>query len=491
MTTKARRTVTTGAVAILLASIAHAGILTKTASQTPLSPYSTTILYLCDAKGNNCTSGKSYLAGNVHTGLDLTNAYSLHTTGARVVSILPGVVLSVVSDVTCQGCATSPGNRAIIRYVTNTGEVWNGIYLHFQWEPNNGQAGGLIAGERVARGQLLGYKGQTGFAFGAHVHLELSNGTSPALIEECAVHFQLPCSLGKRLVPVTSSTRLTDPLPYVNGQRRALIPFFSFSYANAVPSATKYDVYGIATAPLFAAISLTPSTPRTFTNVGVGGVSGTGAVSDVFLTASTTLRSTSLPLCGSRMFACSDANGCDFKFYGYSSEMGQAYPVKVAILPNAASEVIDNDQLNADSASCTLAAKPGAYVGCEGSAPEFSGYFLTAKLFPSGQAGYFARWFPSKAGKYRVYVHIPTQVPSAATAVTYKIYPSGPGTTAKVSSPITHRFTGTTMGYWQQLKVGTETTWQFQSGGYVGLSVETLPSGSSVAVDAVKFIAAN
>lgn len=491
MTTGARRTVTIGAVAILLASIANAGVLTKTASQTPLSPYSTTILYLCDAQGHNCASGYPYVAGNVHTGVDLGNAAAGHTTGARVLSILPGVVLSVVTTETCERCSTSAGNRAVVRYVMTTGEVWNGIFLHFQHEPNDAQAGGLVPGERVAGGQLLGYKGQTGYAFGPHVHLELSNVTSAALIDECATHFQPPCVLGKRLTAVTSSTRLSDPLPYVFGQRRALIPFFSFSYANSVPSSTKYDVYGIATAPLFAAISLTPSTKRTFTNVGVGGVSGTGTVTDVFLTPSVPLQPTSPPLSGSRMVLCSDPNGCDFKFYAYSNETGAAYPVKVAILPNASSEVIDNDQLNADSASCTLAAKPGAYVGCEGTAPEFSGYFLTAKLFPSGQTGYFARWFPSRAGKYRVYVHIPTQVPSAATAVTYKIYPNGPGTTAKVSSPITHRFTGSATGYWQQLTANTETTWQFQSGGYIGLSVETLPAGSSVAVDAVKFIAVN
>ena len=61
------------------------------------------------------------------------------------------------------------GNRIVIKHKNNEYSA----YEHFQHKGNV-----VRAGERVRKGQLIGYSGNTGFSYRPHLHFEVFNNPS-------------------------------------------------------------------------------------------------------------------------------------------------------------------------------------------------------------------------------------------------------------------------------------------------------------------------
>ena len=166
--------------------------------------------------------------------------------------------------------------------------------------------------------------------------------------------------------------------------------------------------------------------------------------------------------------------------------VAEGYPLKICVLPNSNSEIVDNDARGGNTSSdrfeYNIAAKD---------TEDFPGYYLSSKLFIGKTVDdQWAKWRPSKAGKYRVFVHIPNGIPNAASNATYKVYTRS-AATAAYTKPIDHRYDNSdTMGIWRQLvSTSGATEWTFvDTTGYVHLSTESLTTGQRIAADAVKFI---
>src|SRR5215470_11837839 len=90
--------------------------------------------------------------------------------GTPVVAALDGVVRLARGDSDEGGCDPSMARKA--NYVVIESE--NGLelqYLHFS-------SVSVVAGQRVHRGDLLGYSGKTGWACGAHLHFKVATPVS-------------------------------------------------------------------------------------------------------------------------------------------------------------------------------------------------------------------------------------------------------------------------------------------------------------------------
>ena len=276
------------------------------------------------------------------------------------------------------------------------------------------------------------------------------------------------------------------------GKSTVIIPYFS--RLNQVPSQSNYDVYVISGQPLYGSITVQPTQSTTFTNIGIRGKDASGNPVTFFNNSSITLNSVSPALKGNRTFTCADLNGCDYKLFPYigsngnntEQEVAEGYPLKVCILPNSNSEIIDNDTRGGNSSSDRF-----EYNTAATDTEDFPGYYLSSKLFIGKTIDdQWAKWRPSKAGKYRVFVHIPNGIPNAAGNATYKVYTRS-GATAAYTKPVDHRYDNSdTMGVgdsWFLPPVPRSGTFADITG-YVYLSTESLTTGQRVAADAVKFI---
>lgn len=112
-----------------------------------------------------CEVSNKYNKGK-HNGIDLVGAgYTLD----YVVAHSSGTVVGVVAN--CNRNTSKTGERIYGNYVKIKHD--NGmytLYAHLKY--------GTVAvknGQRVSKGQVLGYMGNTGYSFGAHLHFEVRN----------------------------------------------------------------------------------------------------------------------------------------------------------------------------------------------------------------------------------------------------------------------------------------------------------------------------
>lgn len=87
--------------------------------------------------------------------------------GTRIYAALSGLVVYVKDDSNVGGPHRrfwNEGNRIVIEHVN--GEY--SAYEHLVFHGSN-----VVCGERVRRGQFIGYSGNTGFSYGPHLHFEV------------------------------------------------------------------------------------------------------------------------------------------------------------------------------------------------------------------------------------------------------------------------------------------------------------------------------
>lgn len=133
-------------------------------------------------KKNDCKVTFKY-KGASHKGIDLVGPGS---TFDHVVAHSDGTVVAVVSNVNYNTSKT--GKRIYGNYVKIKHD--NGmytLYAHLKY--------GSVAvknGDRVSRGQVIGYMGNTGYAFGAHLHLEVRDENDKYIDPTAYVDADLP-----------------------------------------------------------------------------------------------------------------------------------------------------------------------------------------------------------------------------------------------------------------------------------------------------------
>ena len=116
-------------------------------------------------KNNACKVTFAY-KGESHKGIDLVGPGS---TFDHVVAHSDGTVVAVVSDINYN--TSKSGKRTYGNYVKIRHD--NGMYTLYAHLKHGSVA--VKNGDRVSRGQVLGYMGNTGYAFGAHLHFEVRN----------------------------------------------------------------------------------------------------------------------------------------------------------------------------------------------------------------------------------------------------------------------------------------------------------------------------
>lgn len=138
-------------------------------------------------KGNS-DSFPRYRSGNCHGGIDLPISV-----GTTIYAMDGGVVESVTDNsVNCYG--RCPGNDSYgISVVINHGNGYKTVYAHLSKRLVN-------VGDVIAKGQLIGYSGNTGNSSGPHLHIELQNISLLAANGRNAAK----CEPGKGLLKVTS-----------------------------------------------------------------------------------------------------------------------------------------------------------------------------------------------------------------------------------------------------------------------------------------------
>ena len=106
--------------------------------------------------------------GQGHGGIDIVgDGYTLD----NIVAHSDGTVVQVITDsnVNTPDDTTNPGNMVRIDH----GNGFQTRYLHLAYDSVR-----VNVGDKVKKGQILGYMGNTGNSFGAHLHFEvLKNGT--------------------------------------------------------------------------------------------------------------------------------------------------------------------------------------------------------------------------------------------------------------------------------------------------------------------------
>jgi len=108
-----------------------------------------------------CEITQEYKDG--HGGIDLVReGYRLD----NIVAHSDGVVVEVINNVrvSTPNDATNPGNMVRLDH----GNGYHTRYLHMAYDTVK-----VKAGDKVKRGQVLGYMGDTGNAFGGHLHFEV------------------------------------------------------------------------------------------------------------------------------------------------------------------------------------------------------------------------------------------------------------------------------------------------------------------------------
>lgn len=119
-------------------------------------------------KNGKCEVSQKY-KGKSHNGIDLVGAgYTLD----YVVAHSEGVVVGVVSN--CNRNTSKTGERIYGNYIKIKHD--NGMYTLYAHLRYGSVA--VKVGDRVTKGQVLGFMGNTGYSFGAHLHFEVRNANN-------------------------------------------------------------------------------------------------------------------------------------------------------------------------------------------------------------------------------------------------------------------------------------------------------------------------
>lgn len=135
-------------------------------------------------KNGKCEISQKY-KGSRHNGIDLVGAgYTLD----YVVAHSDGTVVGLVSN--CNRNTSKTGERIYGNYVKiKHGNGMFTFYAHLKY--------GSVAvkvGDRVTKGQVLGYMGNTGYSFGAHLHFEVRNSNNVQIDPTSYVGADLPAT---------------------------------------------------------------------------------------------------------------------------------------------------------------------------------------------------------------------------------------------------------------------------------------------------------
>lgn len=133
-------------------------------------------------KNGKCEVSQIY-KGSKHNGIDLVGAgYTLD----YVVAHSDGTVVGVVSN--CNRNTSKTGERIYGNYVKIKHE--NGMFTFYAHLKYGSVA--VKVGDRVTKGQVLGFMGNTGYSFGAHLHFEVRNANNAQIDPTPYVGADLP-----------------------------------------------------------------------------------------------------------------------------------------------------------------------------------------------------------------------------------------------------------------------------------------------------------
>ena len=147
-------------------------------------------------KNGKCEVSQKY-KGARHNGIDLVGAgYTLD----NVVAHSDGTVVGVVSNINYN--TSKSGRRIYGNYVKIKHS--NGMYTFYAHLKYGSVA--VKVGDRVTKGQVLGYMGNTGYSFGAHLHFEVRNANNAKIDPTTYVGAELPKPTQSTDVDKTSTT---------------------------------------------------------------------------------------------------------------------------------------------------------------------------------------------------------------------------------------------------------------------------------------------
>lgn len=133
-------------------------------------------------KNGKCEVSQRY-KGASHNGIDLVGAgYTLD----NVVAHSDGTVVGIVSN--CNRNTSKTGEKIYGNYVKIKHD--NGMYTFYAHLKYGSLA--VKLNQRVTKGTVLGYMGNTGYSFGAHLHFEVRNANNVQIDPTAYVSADLP-----------------------------------------------------------------------------------------------------------------------------------------------------------------------------------------------------------------------------------------------------------------------------------------------------------
>ena len=133
-------------------------------------------------KSGKCEVSQKY-KGASHNGIDLVGAgYTLD----NVVAHSDGTVVGIVSN--CNRNTSKTGEKIYGNYVKIKHD--NGMYTFYAHLKYGSVA--VKLNQRVTKGTVLGYMGNTGYSFGAHLHFEVRNANNVQIDPTAYVSADLP-----------------------------------------------------------------------------------------------------------------------------------------------------------------------------------------------------------------------------------------------------------------------------------------------------------
>ena len=133
-------------------------------------------------KSGKCEVSQKY-KGASHNGIDLVGAgYTLD----NVVAHSDGTVVGIVSN--CNRNTSKTGKKIYGNYVKIKHD--NGMYTFYAHMKYGTVA--VKLNQRVTKGTVLGYMGNTGYSFGAHLHFEVRNANNVQIDPTAYVSADLP-----------------------------------------------------------------------------------------------------------------------------------------------------------------------------------------------------------------------------------------------------------------------------------------------------------
>ena len=131
-------------------------------------------------KNGKCEISQSYKGAN-HSGIDLVGAgYTLD----YIVAHSAGVVVGLRNDINYNTSAT--GQRIYGNYVKIRHD--NGMYTFYA----HMKSVSVKLNQRVEKGTVLGYMGNTGYSFGAHLHFEVRDKNNNSIDPTPYINADLP-----------------------------------------------------------------------------------------------------------------------------------------------------------------------------------------------------------------------------------------------------------------------------------------------------------